>query len=107
MTARQVIDQLNRLLTLDRNLTEKLVNTRYQVSADYQNSEFIWSMGEGAGLIGVLSGLVLDTEFYRIAANYDDDEKLIGFSLLELQHDGKTLSIYPSIYPVETHENHL
>jgi hypothetical protein len=95
MNGRQVIDQLNRLLTLDRELTEKLVNTRYSVSPDYKQSEFVWS-DEGAGLIGVLSGLVLDTETHQIAAVYDDEtKKLIGFSLYRLGLNGKMVVCYP------------
>lgn len=95
MTARQVVDQLNKLLKIDRNLTERLVNTRYPVSEEYkQADEFVYS-DEGAGMIGVLSGLVLDTEQFRISANYDDNEVLIGFSLLELFPGGKFVSVYP------------
>lgn len=98
MTARQVVDQLNKLLKIDRNLTERLVNTRYPVSEEYkQADEFTYMEDTGAGMIGVLNGLVLDTENFRIAANYTDgpDEKLIGFSLLEFQA-GKFVLVYPS-----------
>lgn len=93
-TAIQIVQQLNRLLELDRSLTEKLVNTRHPVSEEYKQSEFVYS-DEGAGIIGVLSGLTLDTDTQRIAANYDDDNKLIGFSLLELQPGGAFVSIFP------------
>jgi hypothetical protein len=106
MTARQVVDQLNRMLQLDRNLTEKLVNTRYPVSEEYKKAdEFVYS-DEGAGLIGVLNGLVLDTENFRIAANYEDDAamKLVGFSLLELQPGGRFISVYPDTNVVVTDE---
>jgi hypothetical protein len=101
MTARQVVDQLNKLLKIDRNLTEKLVNTRYPVSDEYkQADEFTYMEDTGAGMIGVLNGLVLDTENFRIAANYTDgsEEKLIGFSLLELQA-GKFVLVYPEEKP--------
>ena len=97
MTARQVVDQLNKLLKIDRNLTERLVNTRYPVSEGYkQADEFTYMEDTGAGMIGVLNGLVLDTENFRIAANYTDgpEETLVGFSLLELQA-GKFVLIYP------------
>lgn len=95
MSGRHIIDQLNRLLVLDRELTEKLVNTRYPVSPAYQKSEFVWSE-EGVGLIGVLSGLVLDTETHQIAAIYDDTNmKLIGFRLYRLGTDDKMDVCYP------------
>lgn len=95
MTARQVVDQLNKLLKIDRNLTERLVNTRYPVSEEYKLAdEFVYS-DEGAGMVGVLSGLVLDTEQFRLAANYDDNDVLVGFSLLEIQPGGKFVSVYP------------
>lgn len=84
----EIISQLNRLLKIDPELTNKLVNTRYPVSEEYKNSEFVYS-DEGAGLIGVLSGLIIDTEIFRIAANYDDNNILIGFILLKLSDDGK------------------
>lgn len=99
-TAIQVVEQLNKLLQIDRDLTEKLVNTRYPVSKEYtQTDEFVYMQESdkdipNAGMIGVLNGLVLNTETFRLAANYDDNDKLIGFSLLELQ-SGKFISIYP------------
>src|ERR1700723_1716734 len=99
-TAIQVIQQLNKLLQLDRSLTEKLVNTRHPVSKEYtQTDEFVYMQENdqdtpNAGMIGVLNGLVLDTELYRIAANYDDNDKLVGFSLLELQAN-KFVSVFP------------
>ena len=100
MTARQVVDQLNKLLKIDRNLTERLVNTRYPVSEEYkQADEFTYMEDTGAGMIGVLNGLVLDTDFYRIAANYNDNDVLIGFSLLEFVPGGKSVVIYPENPP--------
>lgn len=100
-TAIQVVDQLNKLLQIDRALTEKLVDTRYPVSKEYtQADEFVYMQENDqdiphAGMIGVLNGLVLDTERYRLAANYNDDGLLIGFSLLELGVDHKCVSVYP------------
>lgn len=90
-TAIQAIQQLNKLLQLDRTLTEKLVNTRYPVSKEYvQADEFVY-MHENdqdtpnAGLVGVLNGLLQLGEENRIAANYDEhDMKLIDFSLVNV-----------------------
>ena len=101
MTARQVVDQLNKLLKIDRNLTERLVNTRYPVSEEYkQSDEFTYMEDTGAGMIGVLNGLVLDVEQFRIAANYDDNDVLIGFSLLEFVPGGRSVVVYPEEKPV-------
>ena len=87
----KVVDQLNRLLEIDNGLVESIVNTKYPVSEQYKDSEFVHS-GEGAGLIGILSGLILNTEYFRFAAYYDDDDILIRFGLLELK-DGKFVEV--------------
>jgi hypothetical protein len=81
-----VVAQLNRLLELDRNLLEKLIDTRYPVTKEYADSEeFICMVDDPenpvAGLLGVLNGLL--DEGVPIAAVYDEDMKLISFVLHE------------------------
>jgi hypothetical protein len=90
----RVVDQLNKLFAIDPELTKKLVNTRHPVSKAYtETDEFVYMQETDqdtpvTGLVGVLNGLVIDVENYRLAANYDDDDQLTGFLLLELI-DGK------------------
>lgn len=81
-----LIKQLNKLLKLDPVLTNNLVNYRYPVTKEYADSEFVHSE-EGAALVGVLSGLLFDTDKYRISASYNDADVLLGFSLLEVKDD--------------------
>ena len=96
----RIVAQLNKLLLLDPVLVTKLVNTRYQVSEAYKKAEEFIYMQEtdndppNAGLIGVLNGLVLNTNKFRIAANYNDKcDVLISFSLLELNQNGKFVEV--------------
>jgi len=86
ITKESVVAQLNRLLQLDRNLTEKLIDTRYPVTNEYADSEeFICMVDDPnnpvAGMLGVLNGLL--NEDIPIAAVYDEDMKLIMFVLAE------------------------
>ena len=86
ITKQSVVEQLNRLLVLDRNLTEKLVDTRYPVTEAYADShEFICMADDPsnpvAGLLGVLNGLL--NEEPPIAAVYDEDMKLVMFVIAE------------------------
>lgn len=84
----KVVGQLNRLLEADRNLVEKMVDNRIPISDEYKNlDEFVY-MDDGdapaaAGLIGVLNGLLDLTDDGRLAASYDDDMKLIGFTIVD------------------------
>lgn len=93
-----IVSQLNKLLKIDPELTQKLVDTRYPVSKAYTEADEFIYMQEGpsdipaAGLIGVLNGLVLNTDKFRIAAIYDDCDRLIEFSFLEMQ-DGKFVGV--------------
>jgi hypothetical protein len=86
-----IVNQLNKLFSIDPELTKKLVDTRHPVTQAYKDSEFVYS-DEGAGLIGVLSGLTLNTTKFRIAADYNDSNELTGFCLLELT-DGKFVRV--------------
>jgi hypothetical protein len=95
----RIVAQLNKLLSLDPVLVDKLVNTRYRVSEAYKKAEEFVYMQEtdndipNAGSIGVLNGLVLNTAKFRIAANYNDkSDAIISFSLLELQN-GKFVEV--------------
>ena len=87
----RLVDQLNKLLFIDPELTKALVNTRYPVSQAYIESyEFTYMQDSDtdiptAGLVGVLNGLVLNSNKFRIAAYYDDNNELTEFQLLELQ----------------------
>jgi hypothetical protein len=86
----KIVIQLNKLFEIDPELTKKLVDTRYPVSKAYTEAdEFVYMQDKDedipeAGLVGVLSGLTLDTTRFRIAANYDDNNVLTGFNLLKL-----------------------
>lgn len=86
-----IVKKLNDMLMLDREFTEKITDTRYSVNEEYANSNFVCLEDEpgkySAGLIGVLNGLIHCNNEYRIVGNYDDDLKLINFSLLELIND--------------------
>lgn len=92
MNKESVVAQLNKLLTLDRALTEKFVGIRHPVSKDYTNSgEFIYMQETEqdtpvAGFIGILNGL-LDNDDIRIAAQYEDEAatKLVGFVLIDVK----------------------
>ncbi len=91
ITKLKIVEQLNKLLLADRALTEKLVNTRHQVSDAYINlDEFVYMQQDNeppnAGMIGVLNGLVSEgaNDQECIAANYDDDMKLIGFLIVKV-----------------------
>ena len=94
----EIVSQLNKLLTIDPVLTNTLVNTRHVVSKAYTEAdEFVYMQETDqdiphAGLIGVLNGLVINTANFRLAAIYNDDNILTGFSLLELQ-DGKFVQV--------------
>lgn len=85
----RIVSQLNKLLLLDKSLTNTLVNTRYQVSEAYTKSdEFVYMQDKDddiptAGLIGILNGLAVNTNSFRIAAYYDDNDTLTHFILLE------------------------
>lgn len=93
-----IVARLDKLLTLDPELTKTLVNARHPVSKAYTEAdEFVYMQNTDqdtptAGLIGVLNGLVVDTVNFRIAAKYDDCDELIGFCLLELQN-GKFVEV--------------
>ena len=93
----EIVKKLNSMLELDREFTEKMVDTRYTVNDKFADSDFVClDDGKGkcsAGLIGVLNGLIICNNMYRIAADYDNDSgKLLGFSLLELV-DGKMVVV--------------
>jgi hypothetical protein len=85
----RIVIQLNKLFSIDPDLTKNLVNARHQVSKAYTEAEeFVYQQDKDedppvAGLIGILNGLIIDTDKYRLAANYDNDE-LIGFCLLKM-----------------------
>jgi hypothetical protein len=79
----KIVDKLNQLFFIDPELTKNLVNTRYPCNQAYEHSEFVCS-DEGVGLIGVLSGLILDTAHFRFAADYDLNNQLQGFKLLQI-----------------------
>jgi|ERR1700722_10899734 len=98
ITKQSVIDQLNKLLTLDRDLIEKLLIPQ-PVSNAYQNAdEFVWvfnkddpNLSPQASFIGVLQGLLNEQDGYYLAANYDTDDngkitKLIEFLLVEAKN---------------------
>lgn len=89
-----IVNNLNALLKIDPNLIGVLVDTRYPVSEEYKKSSFVYTE-EGAGLIGVLSGLCLNTNKFRFSANYDENEVLVSFSLLEVKEDGKFVEVKP------------
>lgn len=81
----KIVEQLNKLLVLDRKFTETIVDTRHPVNENYALSkEFVCMDDNTAGLIGVLNG-ILEQDDVRIAASYEDDEgkKLIGFILVK------------------------
>jgi hypothetical protein len=95
MTNKQhIVDQLNKLITLDRSLTEQLINGNYQpVSQAYQDAdEFVWCYNDEqiavAGFLGVLNG-ILEQDDFRIAADFTGDKhdigQLIGFSLIKVK----------------------
>lgn len=87
ITKEQIIGRLNRALALDSNLIEKLCDTRYPVSQAYMDSdEFVYGENDSTGLLGVLNGLVGDLDSSRIAGQYNDNDKLIGFTLIELKN---------------------
>ena len=86
ITKESVVEQLNRLLVLDRTLVEKLIDTRYPVTEAYADSEEFICMSDDpanpvAGMLGVLNGLL--NEDTPIAAVYDEDMKLVMFVLAE------------------------
>ncbi len=87
----EIVKKLNELLVLDREFTEKMVCTRYPVNEAYADSNFVCIEESGkcsAGLIGILNGLIICNDIYRIAGNYDDVQgKLVNFSLLQLKDD--------------------
>ncbi len=88
----EIVKKLNEMLTLDREFTEKMVCTRYPVNEAYANSNFVCLEDEpgkcSAGLVGVLNGLIICNDIYRIAGNYDDVQgKLVSFSLLMLKDE--------------------
>lgn len=90
ITKESVVEQLNRLLVLDRKLIETLVDTRYPVTDAYADSEEFICMSDDptnpvAGLLGVLNGLL--DEGTPIAAVYECDDdgnlKIVQFVLAE------------------------
>jgi len=86
ITKEQIVERLNKALTLDKDLIEKLCNTRYPVSKEYmQSDEFVYGENDSTGLLGVLNGLVGDLEVSRIAGYYDDDDKLTHFLVIPIK----------------------
>lgn len=89
ITKEQIVERLNKALTLDKDLIENLCNTHYPVSEAYmQSDEFVYGENDSTGLLGVLNGLAGDLETSRIAGYYDDDDKLTHFSVIQVK-DGK------------------
>lgn len=88
MSKQYIVKQLNKLLKLDRNLIEKLVDVRYPVTEQYIKDPDFTCMENAngvceAGLMGVINGLIPSDDL-RIAASYDDtNNKLIGFVLID------------------------
>ena len=92
LIAETVAEQLNKLLGADRNLVETMVDNRIPVSIGYMELDGFVYMDDGqegtkpaAGLIGVLNGLLQLGSDNRIAAQYDDSMKLIGFTLISVK----------------------
>ena len=83
---------LNDLLKNDYDTTYKLIETRYPISKQLENSDVdvmchvdefnVYSLG----MLGVLQGLFMSPT-YRIASVFSDDGKLLRFELLSKKDD--------------------
>src|SRR5512142_1114730 len=81
-----VVDLLNELLQMDRDAIGCLVEYRARCHDNIVNHPTVQCVGQTVGMLGILNGLfgVEDrTNYGAIAANYDDDDRLTHFSLVE------------------------
>ncbi|WP_447868619.1 hypothetical protein [Rahnella aceris] len=85
--SKQIADLLNKLFTLDATAAETLVNHRVECNEAFLASEvpFVCSRnGNGMismGIVGFLNAMV-SPDSGRVAANYNDDQQLVGFKVV-------------------------
>lgn len=88
-TIQDCVNLLNDLLQNDYDTTFKLIETRYSISEQLQNSDVdVMCLVEDdvytLGMLGVLQGLFM-SEKERIVTVYSDDGKILKFDILDGQ----------------------
>lgn len=83
--AQAIVDILNDLYCVDESAASLLVETRHPCNDGVVNHpDFIACESEGQwriGFLGIINSLFDST--HRVAANYDDEHKLVGFNVCD------------------------
>jgi hypothetical protein len=95
-SAWNVVQKLNKLLSIDPKLIREITDTRYPVSQDYLADDSLVCMetenGGETGLLGILNSIIVDSTQFRIFGYYDDNNLLTHFGLFQFQN-GKFVEI--------------
>lgn len=92
----RIVSKLNELLAADEEFLTNIINARFKVNKNYENSSFIYSVNNAgdsdAGFLGILNGLIMDNEKYRIISHTTDVGEIVKFTLAQFK-DGKLVDV--------------